>query len=207
MTNNLFTLADNYGGRVENWQGVDFSINARLPRGTVVQGGISTGRTIDDSCELRRNLPETAPLNAFCRIVTPYLTQVKLLGSYTIPVVGVQASATFQSIPGPQLAANVNYPSAVIALSLGRPLSGNVAVAQVNVVEPGSRYGDRLNQLDFRLGKLLRFGGTRTTLNFDLYNALNSDAVLTENSNFAVWRQPLSVLSARLMKLGVTFDF
>ena len=95
----------------------------------------------------------------------------------------------------------------MIALSLGRPLSGNVAVAQVNVVESGSRYGDRLNQLDFRLGKLLRFGGTRTTLNFDLYNALNSDAVLTENSNFAVWRQPLSVLSARLMKLGVTFDF
>ena len=92
-------------------------------------GGISTGRTVSDTCELRRNLPETAPLNPYCRQVTPYLTQVKLLGAYTIPRVDVQVSATFQSVPGPQLAANINFPSAAIAPSLGRPLSGNQAVA------------------------------------------------------------------------------
>ena len=208
QTSNLFTLADNFGGQEESWQGVDLSINARLAGGAIAQGGISTGRTISDTCELRRSLPETAPLNPYCRTVTPYLTQVKLLGAYTIPRADVQVSATFQSIPGPQLAANVNFASATaIAPSLGRPLSGNQAVAQINVVEPGSMYGDRLNQVDFRVGKLLRYGGTRTAVSVDLYNALNSDAILTENSNFAVWRQPLSVLSARLLKFSVNFDF
>ena len=187
---------------------MDLSINARLAGGAIAQGGISTGRTLSDTCELRRNLPETAPLNPYCRTVTPYLTQVKLLGAYTIPRVDVQVSATFQSIPGPQLAANVNFPSAAPS----RPrLAGRCpetsAIAQINVVEPGSTYGDRLNQIDFRVGKLLRFGGTRTAVSVDLYNALNSDAILTENSNFAVWRQPLSVLSARLLKISVNFDF
>ena len=68
-------------------------------------------------------------------------------------------------------------------------------------------YGDRLNQTDFRAGKVLRFGDTRTIVSVDLYNVFNSDAILTENSNFAVWRQPLSVLSARLLKFSVNFDF
>ena len=45
----------------------------------------------------------------------------------------------------------------------------------VNLIEPGSRYGDRINQLDFRVAKLLRFGGKRTMLALDLYNALNSN--------------------------------
>ena len=46
--------------------------------------------------------------------------------------------------------------------------------------------GDRLNQTDFRAGKVLRFGDTRTIVSVDLYNVFNSDAILTENSNFAV---------------------
>ena len=45
-------------------------------------------------------------------------------------------------------------------------------------------YGDRLNQLDFRVAKILRFGGTRTMVGVDLYNALNSSAILTYNNAF-----------------------
>ena len=94
----------------------------------MVQGGISTGRTLTDSCEIRAALPETAPLNPYCRVETPYLTQVKMLGAYTIPRIDVQLAATFQSIPGPAGRANVVYPSAVIA-GIARPAAFAVTTA------------------------------------------------------------------------------
>ena len=40
-----------------------------------------------------------------------------------------------------------------------------------------------------------------------LFNALNANAVLTENASFAVYRQPLSVLNPRLIKFSVNVDF
>ena len=77
----------------------------------------------------------------------------------------------------------------------------------VNTVTPAALFGDRLNQLDLRVGKVFRYGQMRATANVDLYNALNSDTVLTENSNFATWRLPLSVLPARFVKFSLQVDF
>ena len=68
-------------------------------------------------------------------------------------------------------------------------------------------YGQRLNQLDLRFGKLLRFGRTRASINFDLYNALNGNAVTSQNNNYAAWQVPLSILDARLFKISAQFDF
>jgi hypothetical protein len=64
-----------------------------------------------------------------------------------------------------------------------------------------------LNQFDLRVAKVLRLGRTRTNLNVDLFNALNSNAVLQENIAFGQWRQPSEILLARYVKLGVQFDF
>ena len=208
QTNNLLTFAENYGKQIENWQGVDVSINARLPFGLLAQGGTSTGRTLTDNCEIRQALPELSPINPYCRIEEPYLTQFKALAAYTIPGIDVQASATMQSIPGPRVAANVTFISATqIAPSLGRPLAGGAANASINVIAPATEYGDRLNQLDFRVGKILRFGARKAAINVDLFNALNANPVLTENASFAVYRQPLSVLNPRLIKFSVNVDF
>ena len=43
------------------------------------------------------------------------------------------------------------------------------------MVEPNTMFGDRIDQLDLRIGKILRFGRTRTNLNLDIVNALNSN--------------------------------
>ena len=67
-------------------------------------------------------------------------------------------------------------------------------------------YGDRLNQLDFRVGKVLRYRTMRSSLNVDLYNVFNNNAVLTENGSFATFRQPLLVLNPRIVKFSVNFD-
>ena len=55
-----------------------------------------------------------------------------------------------RSDQGDTLAANWAAPNAVIAPSLGRNLSNNAPTATVNLIEPGTLYGDRVNEIDLR---------------------------------------------------------
>ena len=198
------TSSENFGTRKQHWNGVDLTINARV-EGILLQGGLSTGTTTQDSCALRAELPETAATNPWCHTETPFLTQIKLLGAYMLPY-DVQLAATFQSLPGPQISANVIYPSGQIAPSLGRQLSSARQVS-INVVEPGTMYGERLNQLDLRLTKIFSVGRTRMKAMLDLYNALNSNAVLVQNNSFDAWQVPSAIVPARLAKVAFQVDF
>jgi len=132
---------------------------------------------------------------------------VKLTGSYTIPRVDVQVTAALQSQPGPEVAAIFNAPNAAVLPSLGRPLSGGAANVPVNLVSPGSTYGERMNQLDMRIAKILRYGGMRATASVDLYNALNANPVTTQSDAFASWQRPQAILNARFAKVVIQLDF
>jgi hypothetical protein len=68
-------------------------------------------------------------------------------------------------------------------------------------------YGSRANQLDIRVAKVLHFGRTKANAGIDLYNALNSSAVLALNNSFGAWQQPNEVLLARFVKLNFQVDF
>jgi hypothetical protein len=141
---------------------------------------------------------------------SPFKTQVRGLASYLIPKIEVVVSSAFQSVPGGTLAANYSFPNSVIFPSLGRNLSGNAQNAVVNLVAPGTLYGDRINQIDFRAGKVVRMGRLRTQFSVDLYNALNSSAIQTYNETFIVngaWLTPNLVLPARFAKLTAQVDF
>jgi hypothetical protein len=202
---NYVTLDSNYGTQIEHWNGVDVTLNARLQSGALFQGGVSTGRTSTDNCDVVTKLDNPSPL--YCHVDTKFLTQVKALGAYVVPRIDLQVSGTFQSIPGPEIAANYTVPNALIVPSLGRSLSGNAANATVNLVSPGTMYGERLNQVDLRFAKVLPYNRTRTTLSFDLYNAFNASPVLSQNNNFAAWQVPTSILTARFVKISAQFDF
>ena len=82
----------------------------------------------------------------------------------------------------------------------------------MKVVSPGSLYGDRVHLVDLRFSKPIRAGRTKTNINVDVANLLNSNAVVTElfgynPSNAAAWRRPNDILSARFIKFGINFDF
>ena len=206
--NNLVTASSNYGTQTERWNGVDFNLDARLRNSLTVQGGFSTGQTVTDNCEIRAKLPESASVNPYCHVAAGFLTQFRGLGSYTIPKVDLRVSATFQSKPGAQLAANYVATNAVVAPSLGRSLSGGANNVTVNLVVPGALYGDRINQLDFRVAKILRFGRTRAQVGVDLYNALNSSAVQTYSQTLGTaYLTPTLVLPARFAKISAQVDF
>jgi hypothetical protein len=210
---NLIRTIENYGNYDRHWDGVDVSVAARLGAGLALQGGTSTGRLVENTCDIRKNLPEfsgnsvsaTAP---FCDYKEPLLTQFKGFASYTIPKADVQVSATMSSRPGVELVANVIVPTATVAQSLGRPLSSSLASVTVNMIPRGTAYSDRINQLDLRFGKTIRFNRTRTNVSLDLVNALNSDAVLVLTPLLnATWPTPDTVLKARLARLSVQFDW
>ncbi|MBI4264032.1 MAG: TonB-dependent receptor [Acidobacteria bacterium] len=205
------TLSDNYGKQIEHWNGVDVSVNARLQNGVVLQGGISTGRTSTDNCEIVRQSPELlgSASERYCHQDTPFLTQAKAFAVYTIPRVDVQVSGTFQSLPGPDITANFTASNAYLAANstLGRPLAGGAQNITLNLVRPGTLYGERVNQLDVRFAKVFRFGGRRATINVDLYNALNADTVLAVNNAFAVWQRPTQNIQARYVTIGGLIDF
>ena len=79
----------------------------------------------------------------------------------------------------------------------------------MNVIEPGSFYGDRINQFDLRLTKIVNVGRGRVDLNVDFYNAFNSDGVNVENFAFSptTWRRPLTVIQPRFVKFAARWDF
>ena len=85
----------------------------------------------------------------------------------------------------------------------------------VDLIAPGQQWGDRVNELDLRFGKILKYGRTRTNVGVDIYNILNQAAVLTYNQTFnpsattgsQAWLAPTSVLTSRFVKIGVQIDF
>jgi len=150
------------------------------------------------------------PFSPYCHVAYGVLTQLRGLSSYVVPKLDVQLAATFQSKPGALLAANYAAPNADVAPSLGRNLSGNATNVTVSLVEPGSLYGDRINQLDLRFAKVFTSGRSRTTVGVDIYNVVNSSAVLTYNNTFVPggpWLQPLTVLTPRLLKITAALDW
>jgi hypothetical protein len=120
-------------------------------------------------------------------------------------------AGTFQSAPGPEIQASYVAPNSAVQASLGRPLSGGAANTTATLIAPGTRYGQRLNQLDLRVAKAFRLARARAVLNLDLYNALNANAITAWNVNYvgtgAAWLQPQGILPARLFKFSVQFDY
>ena len=224
-TDNHVRLPDQYGRQYENWQGVDVNMSARLGAGTLVQGGFSSGRQVQDNCAVLKQIPESGfttqqglssailPISGalavpYCHQQTPIITQVKLLGTYTVPRVDVQVAAAFQSVPGPMITSTFIVPNAVVSQSLGRNLSGNAQNVSVEIVAPGSLYGDRMNQFDLRFGKTIRFAGSRRiTPSLDIYNMLNSSAALAEATTYSQFRVPTRVVGGRMAKFTVLMNF
>ncbi len=219
---NNITSANKFGGQSQIYNGVLINFSARAAQGLTLQGGINTGKTVQDVCDVRSQIPEltsglTSPLNPNCRNDPGFITKVTGLASYMIPRVEILLAATLRSDQGAPLRAQYNAPvgtSAATPGSVWQALGRQPAVAgstmSIDLVKPGEVWGDRVNELNLRFAKVLRYGRTRTHVGIDVFNVLNSDAILTYNQTFQVngpWLAPQSVLTPRFVKLSAQIDF
>ena len=234
-----YTTDADFGDETHYWHGVDVTFNARPHNGVFLQAGTSTGHGVNDTCDVltarfgRPMSPSAGPVIASgivngqpsCNASEPWLTQVRGLGSYTVPKVDVLFSAIFRSQPNAQPAATVvatnggsrtaNYqmtPAQFLAAT-GVPLRAGLAQQSVDLLIPGGLYGDRITVLDLRLAKVLRFGNKRLNIGLDLYNLFNANTATTYETVFdpatvgARWMQPTAVLTARATRFNAQFDF
>ena len=236
-TDNYYTFASDYGDVTTYWHGVDLTVNARTSNGITFQGGTSTGRGVRDYCEVTNALPEifVTPLSvlanaqsAACAVTEPWLTTFRSSVTYTLPRIDVLVAGSLRSTPntvpstvntfvatnGASVPANYNVTSAILQQSsLGRPLAPGLAFQTVDLTLPGDVYPDRINSVDMRVAKVLRFSGTVTTVGFDFYNLFNANTGTAFNqvydvvSNGASWLRPTTVLNPRFARFNLTVNF
>jgi hypothetical protein len=214
-TANQITFTSNYGDLYQHWNGFDLTTSARLPRNALVSGGLTFGKTMNDNCSLIASAPQlvgSQPVE-FCHNESGWQPQAKFLATYELPWYGLRVSGNFQSLPGPAIQAGVIYTGAQLAPALGRTFSAGAAGQKtVNAIVPNTVFGDRLNQLDIRFAKIFKIGKSTLDADFDLYNAFNSDAVLTYTNSYSganggAWLKPTAIIQGRIFKAGVRWDF
>jgi hypothetical protein len=216
------------------YTGIELSTSARLRGGGTVLAGWNIERTLSVTCD------STDDPNSlrFCdqggrtrvgepAIPMPFRHELKISGNLSLPY-SFEVSASFQSYPGLQRDVNwtitrgTRYPAdcAVPGCTPGAlvlPTLTNPSVT-VPLIAPGSRFRDRQNQLDLGLRRTFRLGGSRRVdAQLDVFNALNSNAVLTES--FALGNSvapfleggpggtPLSIFQPRILRIATQFRF
>ncbi len=218
VAQNVTRNAELLGGRSESWHGVDLNFSARLDN-VLFQGGFATGKRTTDACAVNEAVPERINQGAggltgggdsvvpveHCATETPWIHQGSIFGSYTFPY-DIVLSGTFFSRAGRQRFAVVSVPTSVAEAALGRPPTESSI--NVNVIPPGSVYGDRLNQTDLRLAKVIGIGGAANIrASLDIYNVFNTNAVARERYTLRDYLQPIGVQPGRLMKLTMQLNF
>jgi hypothetical protein len=190
-----------------------------------------------------------------CEVKEPFRTVLNGFATYTVPRPGslpgwlarivedVQLAGTVKSIPGNEMSASYamtneefarGCPSGLADTScsnLGRFLANQTQPSnnrQISLLPPASVYDDRHNQVDLRIGRDVRLGRSRMSVNLDIFNAFNANPVLGRNNllgqsatpgDYAAAQQPqadggynslwvpTNILQPRFARISATLDF
>jgi len=217
QSNLLIRPTKEVGDDTRVFNGVDVTFNVRNAYGVTFSGGTSTGKVENNWCAIRNTVPESYLLNPYCNTVSPWLTSLRFLATYTIPRIDVLVSSVFQDKPNigtdqiTSLTATYTMTpadQAAAATQIGRALT-TAGPLQVNLLAPGQEYGPRIRQWDFTAKKIIRLGAPRLTVGVDMYNLLNNNVTLGFNPTFvpntAGWQSPTSYMNPRVFRLNAEF--
>jgi hypothetical protein len=194
-----------FGRQTQDYDGFDLGGQARLPRGINLSGGMNVGRTHTNTCFV----VDSPQALRFCDTRPPFQPNLSFVGVLPLPWYGISIAFTYRDYPGFQITATQQYRAAEIVPSLGRPFSsGANGTVNVALIAPGTMFGPRQRQIDFRLSKRLRFNSRRFAANLDVSNLLNSSTATGIVTTFGPnWQRPTLIQKGRWAKIGVQVDF
>ncbi len=209
---------DNSKNNTRVYNAYDLSFQSRVFGGTVF-GGVGFGQSLTSTCDVTdpNYISATAAGLKDCDqnvAGMPFQSTFKLSTSYPLPY-GIKAGGSFRSIPGglaangadPSINRNYNISQATFRTATGQALTQTSVI--VPLLVPGTEFLPRINTADVRFSKVFSLGGSRTIQGqFDIFNALNSNVVTgTNQTHGASYGNVTSVLVARVMQMGFTFNF
>ena len=188
------------------YNGFDISLNVRFGQGGSLLAGFSSGLTRERTCQVddpNGNVAGGASGLRFCdqgEFDIPFDKNFKLAGSYPLPW-GIAASAVFQSVPG--LPRTLTY-----VVSAAQVPNLTVSSVTVALTQPGETYLPRLNQLDFKVTKSIRYRTVRVRPEVGIFNVTNTATVQAQNNSFGPNLDRIqAILDGRVIRLGVQVDF
>jgi hypothetical protein len=213
------------GWQMEHTVDVDCSTNTASASATL--NSPNTLRFCDQTGDTFQNLGKSATI--------PYQSGFKF--NTNVPLMyGVELSASLQSYPGTIKSAgggvswaitrgSTRYPNDCTvpgctpgAIVLPSRYAGDPSIT-LQLAAPGTRYEPRSNQLDFGVRRNFRFKGRTLQAQVDLFNALNSNAILSEgtalsstvapflSSDARAGGVPFTILQPRLIRIGAQVKF
>ena len=94
----------------------------------------------------------------------------------------------------------------IVRAQTGQTLTQSQIV--VPLIPPGTKFLGRQNQLDLRMKRVFVVKGKQLEAQFDVFNALNANPILTVNQTYGTaLDRPASVLQGRLIRLGLQAKF
>ncbi len=195
------------------WRGIDTNFVYRMAGGIRINGGTSTGKSFRDLCDYDINTPQQRQreggASPACSPQRPWQTNVRGSATYTIPWADVLASVVFQSRPGIERSANLQYTYRDVTWApgsewratntVGCPATGAGAApvgclygvtnnnnVAINLLDASDLWGERLTLVDLKLGKNFRFNNKRLNVGVDIFNLFNSDAIDGYNSTYTL---------------------
>ncbi len=247
-TPDLYQTNADQSKRRNTYTGYETSFTGRLPHGANLLASWTIDRTTDITCDMPigtnyygaalivGNNITNASLNdpnslLHCdeRGLIPFRSEAKIISNIPIRW-GFEGSLVFQSSPEFDKYVNWDitkasvYPADCKGCTPGSVINANLTnpTERIALSVPGSRYADRLNQLDLGIKRTFVIKEKyRVQAQLDVFNVNNAHTVLVEGQNLGVTAgssiapfvlggpggKPTSILQARLLRLAMQFHF
>jgi hypothetical protein len=202
--------------RERQYESFNFEFSMRPGRGISMFGGLAVERQRDLAC----TAPDDPNSFRFCNDFEngiPYRKSLKLAGSVPLPW-GITVSGVFQSNHGTASSRVMTatrgttvYPASCPApCPAGQAILPTALFGQssmtIALVDGDTVYTERINQLDLRAAKTVRYGRISITPSLEVFNVNNSDAIIsyvTTNALSPSFLRPNSIMQGRMIGVNV----
>jgi hypothetical protein len=203
----LVNEVDRISENNKRWNnGFDMDITARIGGGSIF-AGMSWDQQIRVECDTDN--PNDLRFCDQSVFGMPFRTIFKMAGTYPLPY-GVEVSGSLQSYAGGSQSIDNGESWQDVEYNVTRRVLPGLVQSSVTVplIQPGTKYLPRMNQLDIRFGRVFEIGRVRARGQFDIFNATNSSSILSMGETFGpALDQVNQILPARVYGVSMRVDF